>query len=66
MAAEEKKLNQITMRKIRKLLRRKEDKDMKNKKRRQKKLTIQQKVVESVCRSFNDFIKYSTIYLFIY
>jgi len=34
MAAEEKKLNQITMRKIRKLLRRKEDKDMKNKKRR--------------------------------
>ena len=33
MDAEEKKLNQITMRKIRKFLRRKEDKDIKIKKK---------------------------------
>ena len=57
MEAEEKKLNQITMRKIRKFLRRKEDKDIKTKKRSKLKLTIQQKEVESGCPSFHDFIK---------
>ena len=59
MDAEEKKLNQITMIKIRKFLRRKEDKDIKTKKRSKLKLklTIQQKEVESGCPSFHDFIK---------
>ena len=58
MTKDGKKLNQITIGITRKLLRRKGEKDINNKKRRQKKLAIKQKQFEFLCASFHDIINF--------